>query len=206
MSSGRKGRASLFSILALLLPWRFALWGEMEHVFRSMQVSNKKRRRQCPSKPRGHMSEMLCSLDTSFSIPCGCRDPGVPAAPAQLQPGAALFGQSSACACLPRKWKALPPPMCGPTTGSDVLRELGQPKAQPCAFLLLPLGFFSHLFGLWAPQGRGSSPEHAECSAQRYCKEKWWQWRRSICKPSQKEYCLFSPEKKNPTWKDFNSV
>jgi len=33
MSQGRKGRTCLFSILALLLPRRLSLWGEIELFF-----------------------------------------------------------------------------------------------------------------------------------------------------------------------------
>lgn len=48
----------------------------MEHIFLWIQVSNTKRRIKCPSKLWWRMSDMLWSYDTSFSIPCGCHNPG----------------------------------------------------------------------------------------------------------------------------------
>lgn len=81
---------------------------------------------------------MLCSLDTSFSIPCGCRDPGVPAAPAQLQPGAALLGRALLVPVDHVNGKLCHRRCEGPRRAAMSCATSGNPRLSPALFFSCP--------------------------------------------------------------------
>ena len=135
--------------------------------------------------------------------------PWGPCSPSSAQTRRRSFGQSCACACLPHKCKALPQAGVWAHDGQwcSVWPWATRGSALPL-FFLWPEGFFSHLFGLWVPQGRGSSPGHTECSAQRWLSTA----RKNYCSGEGASASLvrkntaYFPLKKTPTSKDFNSV
>lgn len=125
--------------------------------------------------------------------------PWVLAAPAQLKPSTALLGRAVLVPVYHTNVKLCHRPMCESTIGNDVLWDLRQPEAQPCTFPLLPLRFIlPPIWALGSPRRRLLSQAlRVSCTeVAGYHKEKSLQWRRSILKPSQKECCLFSSEKK----------
>lgn len=110
--------------------------------------------------------------------------------PRLAQTWCSSFEQSS----LLHKPKTLPQTGVLATPGDDVLCDL---RLSPVFFFL---GFFSHLFGLWVSQGRGSSPEPVECSPQRLstARKNCWSGEGATASPVRKKTTYFPLEKKTP--------
>lgn len=102
--------------------------------------------------------------------------------------------QSCAYVSLPHKRTTLPQAGVWAMPGNDVLCDL---RLSPAFFFL---GSFSHLFGLYVPQGRGSSPKPEECSPQRWlstARKKFYSGERATASPVRKKTTYF-PLEKNP--------
>lgn len=108
--------------------------------------------------------------------------------------------QSCACASLPYKCTTLPQAGVWAMPGNDVLCEL---RFSPAFFFL---GFFSLLFGLYASQGRGSSPKPRECSPQRWlstARKNFCSGEGATASPVRKKTTYFPLEKKPHNIKGF---
>lgn len=154
ISQGRKGQTSLLSILALWLPWKLSFWGEMGHF--SLHIQSIQTERRCALQSPGNMCLGCNAVMTHpFKACVGAMTLG--SLQPQLSPNTARLLWAELCL-------RLLPHQCTALSQRDALGNGGQwclVGHGPLTSLLLPLQFLLHLFGLWAPQGGGSSPQRA---------------------------------------------
>lgn len=111
--------------------------GKWSMFFAQCKFQTKKEKTVPFKTPGTYVRDAIQSWHILFN-PVRVPWPWGPCSPSSAPARRSSFGQSSACACLPRKWKALPPPTTGPRWAAMSCATSGNPRLNPALFFSCP--------------------------------------------------------------------